>query len=104
MADSAKAEAIQAEDAPKNQAEAVTELEKTVTVDTLHNDEAMKVLANYDGEEAWSELEEKKVKRKIDRRLLPILCATYGLQLSTLPAKDRRRHSQLSTNTMVWTA
>jgi len=56
------------------------ELKKTITVDTLHNDEALKVLANYQGEETWTVEEEKKLTRKIDRRLLSILCITYGLQ------------------------
>lgn len=56
------------------------ELKKTITVDTLHNDEALKVLANYQGEETWTAEEEKKLTRKIDRRLLSILCITYGLQ------------------------
>lgn len=56
------------------------ELKKTITVDTLHNDEALKVLANYQGEETWTADEEKKLTRKIDRRLLSVLCITYGLQ------------------------
>ncbi|KAL4898284.1 major facilitator superfamily domain-containing protein [Aspergillus ambiguus] len=55
-------------------------VEKTATIDTIHNDEALKVLANYSGDEAWTEAEERKVKHKIDRRLLPMLCLTYGLQ------------------------
>jgi hypothetical protein len=56
------------------------ELKKTITVDTLHNDEGLKVLANYRGDETWTAEEEKKLTRKIDRRLLSILCVTYGLQ------------------------
>jgi len=56
-----------------------TDLKKNLAIDTVHNDEALKVLATYDGEETWDEKEEKLVRRKIDRRLLPILCATYGL-------------------------
>lgn len=56
------------------------ELKETITVDTFHNDEALKVLANYQGEETWTADEEKKLTRKIDRRLLSILCITYGLQ------------------------
>jgi hypothetical protein len=55
------------------------DIKKTITVDTLHNDEALKVLAAYQGDETWTE-EEKKLTRKIDRRLLSILCITYGLQ------------------------
>ena len=56
------------------------DIKKTITVDTLHNDEALKVLAAYQGDETWTEEEEKKLTRKIDRRLLSILCITYGLQ------------------------
>ncbi|GAB7329483.1 hypothetical protein MBLNU13_g01261t1 [Cladosporium sp. NU13] len=56
------------------------ELKKSITVDTLHKDEALKVLANYQGEETWTKEEEKKLTKKIDRRLLSILCITYGLQ------------------------
>ncbi|KIX00588.1 uncharacterized protein Z518_09653 [Rhinocladiella mackenziei CBS 650.93] len=51
--------------------------EKSFEVDTMHNDEAMKVLANYTGDEGS---EEKRLTKKIDRRLLPILCLTYALQ------------------------
>ena len=64
----------------KQKSETVEDLKKTVTIDTIHNDEALKVLANYAGDEEWTEKEEKKLIRKIDRRLLSILCATYGLQ------------------------
>jgi len=56
------------------------DLEKTTTVDTVHHDEALKVIARYAGDETWSEEEEKKLRHKIDRRLLVILCVTYGLQ------------------------
>ncbi|KIW12240.1 hypothetical protein PV08_09516 [Exophiala spinifera] len=55
-------------------------LSEKYEVDTLHNDEAMKVLATYQGNPAWDTQEEKKVRIKIDRRLLPILAVTYGLQ------------------------
>lgn len=65
-----------AEDAPTT----IDELKKTATIDTLHNDEAVKVLATYAGEETWTAAEEKRVVRKIDRRLLPLLILTYGLQ------------------------
>ncbi|KAF5656338.1 allantoate permease [Fusarium circinatum] len=51
-----------------------------VEVDTVHQDEAMKVLEAYSGDEVWTEAEEKKLRRKIDWRLMPVLCATYGLQ------------------------
>ena len=49
-------------------------------VDTVHTDEAMKVLAAYSGDQEWTEEEEKKLRRKIDWRLMPVLCMTYTLQ------------------------
>jgi hypothetical protein len=49
-------------------------------VDTVHQDEAMKVLATYNGDLHWTDEEEKTLVRKIDFRLMPILIATYGLQ------------------------
>lgn len=49
-------------------------------IDTVHQDEAMKVIATYDGDLHWTEQEEKALVRKIDFRLMPILIATYGLQ------------------------
>ncbi|KAI8940646.1 hypothetical protein NX059_001916 [Plenodomus lindquistii] len=49
-------------------------------VDTVHGDEAARVLAGYTGEETWTEQEETQVRRRIDWRLMPILCVTYGLQ------------------------
>lgn len=56
------------------------EMEKAATVDTVHHDEAIKVLANYNGDGTWTEEEEKKLLRRIDWCLMPILCVTYGLQ------------------------
>ncbi|KAK6378864.1 hypothetical protein LTS17_006567 [Exophiala oligosperma] len=49
-------------------------------VDTVHNDEAIKVIAQYHGEETWTAKEEQQLRRKINWRLMPILCITYGLQ------------------------
>ncbi len=49
-------------------------------VDTVHDDEAMKVLATYTGDKEWTEEEEKKLRRKIDWKLMPVLCMTYTLQ------------------------
>jgi hypothetical protein len=49
------------------------------SIDTLHDDEAVKVLATYQGEQTWSPQEEKKLCRKIDWKLLPVLMGTYGL-------------------------
>jgi hypothetical protein len=63
-----------------NTSDNVEDLQKTATIDTLHNDEALKVLATYTGDQEWSQQEEKKLVKKIDRRLLSVLCATYGLQ------------------------
>ena len=56
------------------------ELQHARTVDTIHQDEALKVLAQYTGEQTWTAQEEKKLVRRIDRKLIPILCCTYGLQ------------------------
>ncbi|KIW92743.1 uncharacterized protein Z519_06591 [Cladophialophora bantiana CBS 173.52] len=57
-----------------------TGLEKVISVDTVHNDEAIKVITRYTGPQTWEPEEEKKLRRKLDRRLLPILCVTYALQ------------------------
>lgn len=71
-------------DSPRKSAEdgptTLEELKKTSTIDTVHNDEAVRVLATYAGDETWTPAEEKRVVRKIDRRLLPLLVLTYGLQ------------------------
>jgi len=75
-----KADALEMEHAPQNHNAALDELKKITTVDTVHNDEAVKVLATYAGDPSWTEAEEKKLRRKIDRRLISILCITYGLQ------------------------
>jgi hypothetical protein len=56
------------------------QLEPTKTVDTVHNDEALKVFVEYTGEREWTPAEENKLRRKIDWRLMPVLCMTYGLQ------------------------
>lgn len=52
----------------------------SMTVDTVHRDEALRVLQAYQGDESWSDEEEKKLRRKIDWKLMPVLCVTYGLQ------------------------
>ena len=49
-------------------------------VDTIHGDEATTVLANYSGPQDWTPEVEKKLLRKIDRKLLAILVLTCGLQ------------------------
>ena len=56
------------------------ELRPSKTIDTVHQDEAVKVLATYEGDTNWEPMEEKRLVRKIDRRLMSILCITYGLQ------------------------
>lgn len=73
-------ESISNAEAEKTREEAIEDLKKTITVDTVHNDEGVKVLANYQGELIWTEQEEKKLVKKIDRRLLSIVVTTYGLQ------------------------
>lgn len=56
------------------------ETQHTKQIETVHNDEAVKVLATYHGEETWDDSEEKRLRRKLDWKLMPILCLTYGLQ------------------------
>lgn len=97
MVDQEKPQEIQTE--ANRPPETIEELKKTITVDTLHNDEALRVLANYQGEEHWTEEEEKKLVRKIDRRLLSILCLTYGLQYYD-KGKQRRSSSNISANAL----
>jgi hypothetical protein len=53
---------------------------ETEKIDTTHTDEAIKVLARYAGDDSWEPSEEKRLVLKIDWRLLPLLCMTYGLQ------------------------
>lgn len=72
MADIEKHEETLAEDAQKDL--------KKQALDTTHTDEAMKVLASYEGDTTWTQKEEKKLVRRIDRKLLSLLCCTYGLQ------------------------
>lgn len=57
-----------------------TVAEARKNADTVHKDEAMKVLATYEGDLHWEPQEEKVLVRKIDKRLMPILILTYGLQ------------------------
>lgn len=56
------------------------ELKHTRTIDTIHQDEALKVLAQYAGDESWTPEEEKKLVRRLDRKLISLLVVTYGLQ------------------------
>ncbi|TLD31823.1 hypothetical protein E2P81_ATG07313 [Venturia nashicola] len=56
------------------------ESHNTKMIETVHHDEAVKVLATYHGEETWEDAEEKRLRRKLDWKLMPILCITYGLQ------------------------
>ena len=50
---------------------------KSEEIETLHNDEGVKVLATYDGDLSWVPAEEKRLVRKIDRSVFQvILCLT----------------------------
>lgn len=46
----------------------------------IHHDKGAKVLDTYDGDKEWTKEEENRLRRKIDYKLMPILCFTYGLQ------------------------
>jgi ACS family allantoate permease-like MFS transporter len=49
-------------------------------VDRNDADEAYKIFAGHEGETIlMTPLEEKKLLRKIDRNLMPLLCIVYGL-------------------------
>lgn len=56
------------------------ELKQTKTIDTIHQDEALRVLAQYAGDESWTPDEEKKLVRRLDKKLISLLIVTYGLQ------------------------
>ncbi|OBT43615.1 hypothetical protein VE00_05249 [Pseudogymnoascus sp. WSF 3629] len=56
------------------------DLKTAQTTDTVHFDEALKVLQKYDGDQTWTDQEEKRVRRIIDWKLMPVLCITYCLQ------------------------
>ncbi|TEA21380.1 putative transporter [Colletotrichum sidae] len=62
------------------QSEEPMNIKLTTTVDTIHHDEALQVLEGYTGDSAWTDKEESKLRRKIDWKLMPVLCMTYGLQ------------------------
>lgn len=64
----------------ENTPHTLEELKHITTIDTVHQDEAIKVLAQYAGDETWTPAEEKKLVRRVDRRLLSLLIVTYGLQ------------------------
>lgn len=58
-----------------------SESPKPMPIDTVHGDEALKIIAaSHGGNDTWEVHEEKKLVRKIDLRLMPILCITYGIQ------------------------
>ena len=57
-----------------------TQEQEKFEIDAVHTDEAMKVIAAYSGRPTWDPLEEKRIRRKLDKRLLPILTITYALQ------------------------
>jgi hypothetical protein len=48
----------------------------------------MKVIVAYSGPPTWDAVEEKKLRRKLDMRLLPILTITYALQYYDKGAND----------------
>ncbi|KAK5462779.1 hypothetical protein LTS15_002491 [Exophiala xenobiotica] len=77
MSTTEKAQEIQAEDLQGSSTAA--ELKRSITIDTLHNDEAVKVLASYTGPDIWDQKEEKRLVMHIDRRPLPVLCTTHGI-------------------------
>ncbi|KAK3650401.1 hypothetical protein LTR56_006380 [Elasticomyces elasticus] len=49
-------------------------------LDTKRRDEALRVLDTYGGDTEWTDAEEGKLRRKLDWKLMPVLCMTYGMQ------------------------
>ena len=56
------------------------ELKNPAVVDTVHQDEALRVQIEITGDLTWTPEEEKKLVRRIDKKLLTLLIITYGLQ------------------------
>lgn len=63
------------------------DLERTINpiqlVDSFHKDEAAHVIEEYTargGAREWADSEERKLRRKIDARLLPVLVGTLVMQ------------------------
>lgn len=48
--------------------------------ETVHHDEGAVIVSTYAGDKEWTAEEERKVTRRVDWKLMPVLCATYGLQ------------------------
>lgn len=62
-------------------------LERTIksypSADSYRRDEASRIIEEYaaqGGAQEWAEFEEKRLRRKIDWRLVPVLCFTLFLQ------------------------
>jgi hypothetical protein len=53
---------------------------KLEKVDTVHNDQAVQILRQYNGEQNWTDEEEKRLVRKIDLRLMTVLVISFCLQ------------------------
>lgn len=76
----------------------VSEAPKPVAVDTIHGDEALKIMAaGHGGNDIWEAQEEKKLVRKIDHRLMPNLCITYGIQYA-----DKATLAQAVSFLLLW--
>lgn len=69
--------ANEADSVEKNNETTVQEAEADVDI---HRDKGANVLDTYDGDKDWTKEEENRLRRKIDYKLMPILCFTYGLQ------------------------
>lgn len=53
------------------------------SIDVAQFDEALKIVEDHirsGGQESWTEQEEKALRRKVDWRLIPVICLSYGLQ------------------------
>ncbi|KAL7003927.1 hypothetical protein EMMF5_006530 [Cystobasidiomycetes sp. EMM_F5] len=49
-------------------------------IETVHHDEGAVIYESYKGPRTWTDAEEIAVRRRVDFRLMPVLCMTYALQ------------------------
>ena len=62
------------EKAPQPQAVVGEKDAASKEMDAANAAKALRVLVNYDGDETWTEEEEAKLRKKVDWKLMPILC------------------------------
>lgn len=80
-----------------------TTIKSVGSIDSFHHDEAAKIIEEYtagDGVKEWTESEERRLLRKVDWKLMPILCFTLFMQFydkSILAQAVRSNHPKLGS-------